>query len=174
LNDTALTFLRTLSRLAEPQSNGSVSMYAVGAQMDLDREASSQIAQELMGDGLVEVRTLAGDIAITPDGLALLQSEMETVAGDDVRLGKNGVASSDIKTVLQDIVNDLEEGARKWNLNSDDHAEFRADLSTLKAQLTSPQPKNAILRATVESHYTLLNNLCPDEPVNNRLACLLG
>ena len=174
MNNPSLTFLKTLYRLIDPNPDGSISMYDVGAEMDLDRDASNQKAQELMGDGLVEVRTLAGAIGITPAGLNLLATHLDAAPTDDVRLGTDGVASPEVKTALQQIADHLQKASTHWNVGENDQAELFADLETIRAQMGSPKPKNTILHATVESLHALLVKFDQDDPAVERLAGLLG
>ena len=141
LNNPSLTFLKTLYRLIDPNPNGSISMYDVGAEMDLDRDASNQTAQELMGDGLVEVRTLAGAIGITPAGLNLLITNSDAAPTEDVRLGTDGVTSPEAKAVLQQIADHLQKASPRWNAGENDRAELLADLETIRAQMVRPSRK---------------------------------
>jgi hypothetical protein len=45
------------------------SWYDIGETLGLDREDSSRVAEEIIGTGLAEIKTLNGDIAITDDGI---------------------------------------------------------------------------------------------------------
>ncbi len=46
-----------------------VSMYDIGETLGLDRTVSSRTAEELIGTGLAEIKTLNGGIGITADGV---------------------------------------------------------------------------------------------------------
>ncbi len=57
------------------QGDGSVkvSMFDIGEFLGLDRNLSLRTAEELIGTGLVEIKTLSGGIGITADGVAEAQ-----------------------------------------------------------------------------------------------------
>ena len=149
-------------------------MHDVGAEMGLTREESNQTAQELMADGLVDVRTLAGAIGITADGLALLETAIDSAPSDAVTLGTDGIVSPVAKDELQKIVMQTRTALENWDMATDDQAELLADLETIDAQMVSPKPKNTILRAAVESLHTLLINSDQDDPCIESLVRLLG
>ena len=46
-----------------------VSWYDIGETLGLDREVSSRMAEEVIGTGLAEIKTLNGGITITDDGI---------------------------------------------------------------------------------------------------------
>ncbi|MBW2193941.1 MAG: hypothetical protein JRF27_09180 [Deltaproteobacteria bacterium] len=86
-----------------------VSWYDIGETLGLDREGSSQAAEELIGTGLAEIKTLNGGIGITDDGIA----EAEQLGA---ALGAVGGAGP----ILGD--------------------------APIDAQLSSPNPKTAVIR----------------------------
>jgi hypothetical protein len=53
------------------QGDGSVkvSMFDIGESLGLDRKLTLRTAEELIGTGLVEIKTLSGVIGITADGV---------------------------------------------------------------------------------------------------------
>ncbi|MGW8325438.1 MAG: hypothetical protein ACWGNI_07000, partial [Desulfobacterales bacterium] len=57
------------------QGDGSVkvSMYDIGESLGLDRKLSLRTAEELIGTGLAEIKTLSGGIGITAEGVAEAQ-----------------------------------------------------------------------------------------------------
>ncbi len=174
MNNTLLPYLQTLCRLIDPNLDGSISMHDVGAEMGLNREESTQTAQELMADGLVDVRTLAGAIGITAEGLALLETATDSAPSDAVTLGTDGIISPAAKDELQQIMAQTRTALEEWDLTADDRAEVLADLETIEAQMASPKPKNTILHAAVESLHTLLINSDQDDPRIKRWVRLLG
>ena len=54
------------------QGDGSVkvSLFDIGESLGLDRKLSLRTAEELIGTGLAEIKTLSGGIGITADGVA--------------------------------------------------------------------------------------------------------
>ncbi len=50
-----------------------VSMFDIGESLGLDRKLSLRTAEELIGTGLAEIKTLSGGIGITADGVTEAQ-----------------------------------------------------------------------------------------------------
>ena len=50
-----------------------VSMFDIGESLGLDRKLTLRTAEELIGTGLVEIKTLSGGIGITADGVTEAQ-----------------------------------------------------------------------------------------------------
>jgi hypothetical protein len=63
-----------------------VSMYDIGETIGLDRTVSSRTAEELIGTGLAEIKTLNGGIGITADGA----DEAEELGASISREGDTG------------------------------------------------------------------------------------
>ena len=62
-------FLVELYLLTQGDPSIMVSMYDIGETLGLDRNDSLRTAEELIGTGLVEIKTLNGGIGITTDGV---------------------------------------------------------------------------------------------------------
>jgi len=54
-------------------SSVKVSMFDIGESLGLDRKLTLRTAEELIGTGLVEIKTLSGGIGITADGVTEAQ-----------------------------------------------------------------------------------------------------
>jgi len=67
-----------------------VSMFDIGDLLGMDRETASSVAQQLMGQQLVEIRTLSGGIGISADGSARMQSLLGRAASDTSEPAKLG------------------------------------------------------------------------------------
>ena len=65
-------YLYELYTISEGDTNSEVSMYDVGAALGLEKADAGTIAEELMVEGWVELKTLAGGISITAEGLKAL------------------------------------------------------------------------------------------------------
>ncbi len=65
-------YLEELYRQTGGDVEVQVSMYDVGAAIGLDKTEAGSLAEQLMVQGQTELRTLAGGISITPEGLAVL------------------------------------------------------------------------------------------------------
>ena len=76
-------FLGELFDQTKGDSQVQISMYDIGTTMGMDKNTAKQVAEELIGLGMVEIRTLSGGISITEAGI------------EEVRKFKNDEVSSD-------------------------------------------------------------------------------
>ena len=138
--------------------SGKKSMYDVGQKLGIDRDEAAQTAELLMGMGLVEVRTLAGDIGLTAVGL----EKAEGLTGASARtgiaatLGNEPVLDDTGKAGVENLIAEIKTLSKDMGMDFDAAAELIADIKTLEAQLFSPCPKTGIIR---ECLYSLDNNL---------------
>ena len=70
IKDNLPLFLVELYHRTQGDASVRVSMFDVGESLELDRTLSLRIAEELIGTGLAEIKTLSGIIGITTDGVA--------------------------------------------------------------------------------------------------------
>jgi len=141
-------YLQQLHSMTGGDLEARVSMQEVGEACGLDKNEASSIAENLMVDGLVELKTLAGDISLTKDGLASLG--YQTAGGDDEvpleKLSSGPSISDDDRQLLSTLINEI-----KMVIASSDNLEYRLveeaviDMKTLEVQLLSPAPKTAIV-----------------------------
>lgn len=155
--DLAFRFLEVLNEHTCGDRSVTVSMYDVGESLGWEREAASRIAEELIGEGWVEVKTLNGGVSITEEGLAQCKGGEDSSDGA-VQLGTEPILTKDERTSLDGIVAALkmETGEKSWDF--DLLSEVMADLRTLDAQLSSPRPKTAIVRECLRSVLTVLES----------------
>ena len=152
-------FLLELYEKIQGMTAGSTSMYEIGSGMGLEKDEARQIAENLMSEGLIEIRTLSGGIAITEDGIAAAEglgadkgNEIDAKArltDGPILDGPGREAVEAVSAFLKVNVADLEPGF-------DPLAEFIADLRTVDAQLASPRPKTAVIRCCFESVREIL------------------
>jgi hypothetical protein len=62
-------FLVELYHRTQGDASVEVSMFDIGESLGLDRRLSLRTAEELIGTGLVEIKTLSGIIGITTEGV---------------------------------------------------------------------------------------------------------
>jgi hypothetical protein len=157
IEDHAVRFLEALNEHTCGDRSVTVSMYDVGESLGWEREAASRIAEELIGEGWVEVKTLNGGVSITEEGLAQFKGG-EDSSGGAVQLGTEPILTTGERTSLDGIVAALkmEAGEKSWDF--DLLSEVMADLRTLDAQLSSPRPKTAIVRECLRSLLTVLES----------------
>jgi hypothetical protein len=151
-------FLLELFGLVGGETSAQASMFAVGEGLGLDRDAASHIGENLMGLGLVEVRTLAGGIGITEEGVAAARYFGAGGGPEEAspRLGTDPVLGEDALRALIELTEGLKCETGKLGLDFDPLCELVADLKTIDTQLTSPRPKTAIVRECFQSIRSLL------------------
>lgn len=138
-----------------------VSMYDVGAGIGLEHTEAGRMAEELMGFGLVEVRTLSGGIGISGEGIeAVKRLGGASGTGDDggYRLGSETVLQEPGIQDVEQLTIRLKRCAGDLGLAFEPLAELVADLRTIDAQLASARPKTAIVRECFRSVAEVLQD----------------
>ena len=131
-----------------------VSMYDIGEDLGLDRKASLRTAEDLIGTGLAEIKTLSGGIGITSDGVTQAQQLGAAVEEDGISftaLGHAPVLDETGRQLVEQISTELKSQMGEKGLDFDSLAELMADLKSIDAQLSSPKPKTAIIRECFQS-----------------------
>ncbi len=136
-------------------------MFEIGQTLGLDRESSSKVAEELIGWAMVEIRTLSGGIGISDEGVR--EIEAAGLGGDSghsaaISLGSAPVVESAVGEAVQQAVDAIKSEAGDIGLSFDLLAELMADLKSLDAQMASPRPKTAVVRACFMSLKEILGN----------------
>ena len=175
VDETGRQFLMQLFEQTRGDSSVQVSMYDIGAMMGLERDAASRVAEELMGEQLVEIRTLSGGIGISAAGSEIVQRIAGPSSGSDefVKLGDEPLINSDGRQAVERIVAEIKDQVGTLGLGFDALTELMADLKTIDAQLDSPRPKTAIIRQCFVSIGGVLK-MKPDSKLNGSVNGLLG
>jgi hypothetical protein len=126
---------------------GTASMYEIGKEMGLDRPTAQNVAEHLMSQGFVEVRTLSGGVGLTPDGVEKGASLGGGQGSVDPVLSNGPVLQDRELEAVEALLSDLKGATADLGLPFDPLAEWVADVRTLEAQLQSPRPKTAVMRA---------------------------
>jgi hypothetical protein len=132
-----------------------VSMFAAGAALGWDRDAASARAQDLIGLGLLEIRTLSGAVGLAPDGIVAVRavrgSADDTAAAP---LGRGPALSAAERRRAAEVCAAVRAEATGGHGLT---PELDADLRTLAAQLESPHPKTAIVRECLRALSAAVN-----------------
>ena len=160
------------------QGDGSVkvSMYDIGESLGLDRKLSLRTAEELIGTGLAEIKTLSGGIGITAEGVAEAQglgASLQENVGSNISLQDVPVLDKSVHLSVEQLVTTLKGQTNKFSLNFDSLAELMADLKTIDAQLASPNPKTAIIRECFRSIVGVLKAVDNNDTLKS-IKTLLG
>ena len=154
MDDMSRNFLLKLFESTQGDTAVQVSMYAIGEMLSLDRENTSKTAEELIGMQLCEIRTLSGGIGITDDGIREVQKLIDVPGSEDgtaARLGPGPVLDAAGRQGLETAMAALKSRLSSLGVDFDTLSELTADLKTIDAQLASPRPKTAIVRACLRS-----------------------
>ena len=176
IDETGRQFLLQLYQHTNGDPTIQVSMYDLGEELGLDRNASSRVAEQLIALQLVEIVTLAGGIAISNDGLKEIQASFgdQTVAGETVaQLGDEPVLDQTRSQAVEQVTEQLKAQAGNMGLEFEKLAELMADLKTIDAQLGSPRPKTAIIKECLRS-LTGLSGIPGSEDCLAKIRALLG
>ncbi|MEW5726095.1 MAG: hypothetical protein AB1896_23500, partial [Thermodesulfobacteriota bacterium] len=132
-------FLVQLRRLAAGEPDATASMYEVGLAVGLERTQARRVAQDLIGEDLLEIKTLSGRVALTESGLELAD-RLDQTPSQPTRLGPGPVlaAGDPARSALEKLLAGLKLELGQLGLDLGTLAEITADLRTLEAQLASP------------------------------------
>jgi len=159
LSDNETRFLMELFQKTRGMTTGSTSMYEVGSGLGLEKDTARQMAENLMSEGLVEIRSLSGGIAVTDDGIEAAK-RLGAGEGDNAdakaRLTEGPILDGPGREAVEALIAFLKTQAGGLQLPYDPLAELMADLRTVDAQLASPRPKTAVVRSCFESVRTIL------------------
>ena len=129
-----------------------VSMYEVGESLGLERTEARKMAEDLFIDGYAELKTLAGGIGITSQGLEFLDVKIVLQADNESpSLGSNTVLEGQAKEAVEKIIGEIKEsltGNSKAYIRLE---EMVIDIKTIEIQLLSPNPKTAVIREILRS-----------------------
>lgn len=198
---------RYLNRLYEvTNGNGKelVSMWEIGKAIALARDETENVVNYLVGEHLMEHRTIGGGISITHQGIVEVERALsapdapthyfppvinivnvQSMVGSQIQQGTHG--SSQSQTVSQNdidairaLVTQFKEQLSELPLNAGDKTEAQAELQTIEAQLGSTKPKLSILKESLKTLRSLIEGVASNAlasellPLFAPLIALLG
>jgi hypothetical protein len=169
LDDMGREFLLAVFARSGGAPSRQLSMFEVGSGLGWERELASRTAQDLMGLGLLEIRTLSGGIGLSTAGAEVVRAERTPQVPPIAAMGRGPVMTPAECRLAADVCAQVRtEAAAVGRLSP----EMEADLLTLAAQFASPRPKAAIVRACLRS---LLDAVAPGAgPGRSAIEALLG
>jgi len=144
-----------LHRSTDGRPEAQASMYTLGEAIGLDRDTSAAAAEDLMAQGLVEIRTLSGAIGMSDQGASLMTDGNGGGSGDVRRLGTASPLEPSQSELVELVLTGFKSDLGQSGLAFEALSEMVADIRTIEAQLASPKPKTAIVR---ECFTSLLNS----------------
>ncbi len=162
-------FLVALYKSTSGDPTVQVSMYDVGASLGFDKPESGKLAEDLIGNGLVEVKTLSGGIAITPEGVdAALSADNDLNGVGGLNLDAGPILTDAGRQALESLLNEIKVEIGRMTPGYPAMEEMVIDMKTVEVQLLSPNPKTAIVREVLRSLQSALE-AAGNGPVANRV-----
>jgi hypothetical protein len=155
----AQNYVLELYQMTAGDINAQVSMYDVGAAIGLEKNDAGKLAEDLIGDGLVAVKTLSGGIGITDLGIEKAQSTPGAgpAAAATIDLGKGPVMEKKAIDAIAPLIKEIQNRISRNEATYEQIEEMVMDLKTMEVQLLSPRPKTAIVREVLRSLHATLN-----------------
>lgn len=144
-----------LHRSTDGRTEAQASMYTLGEAIGLDRDTSAAAAEDLMAQGLVEIRTLSGAIGMSDQGASLMSDDNDTESKNVRRLGTASPLEPSQCELVEQVLTGLKTDLGQSGMAFEALSEMIADIRTIEAQLASPKPKTPIVR---ECFASLLNS----------------
>jgi hypothetical protein len=146
-------YLEELHRQTGGDTEQQVSMHDLGTAIGLNKAEAGSLAEQLIVLGQVELRTLAGGISITPEGLEILGISVPTPhsAGSDLQLSPGPVANDTDRGTVQLLTEEIKNQISGLGLDYHLLEEIVLDLKTIEIHMLSPRPKTAVLREIFRS-----------------------
>ncbi len=149
---TSASYLQELYNTTQGNLEVTVSMHDIGLAIGIEKSEAGRIAEDLMVTGYIELKTLAGGISITNEGLSSLgitpqpdknEAALQLSAGTNITDEDRQV----IDTILNNVKNVLPGQNREY------HAIEQAvlDIKVIELHLLSPSPKTAVILALFRS-----------------------
>lgn len=146
-NDTERAFLCELYKVTQGDPAVKATMQAVGAVIGLDKEKAGKIAEELIGKGLVEIKTLSGGIGITAEGIdAARELGAAPAGGSDLRLGPGPIVNDEERQAVEKIMAGVKQAVTGAKADYPGLEEMVMDIKTAEVHLLSPKPKTAVIK----------------------------
>jgi len=145
-------FLLELYRSTNAKEGAQISMYTVGAGVGLDRPAAKKTAEDLIGMGLVEIRTLSGAVGITSEGLAAARMDGAAPAGENGFHLSDGPGLDDRdRQGLATLLDRLRQEVAKASRTYAQLEELVIAIKTMEVHLLSPRPDRGVVKALLNA-----------------------
>ncbi|MDR3629600.1 MAG: hypothetical protein P4L42_04620 [Desulfocapsaceae bacterium] len=157
-----MRYLEELCAATGADAGVQVSMTDMGAALGLDKAEAGIIAEDLIIQGLVELRSLSGGISITAQGIEMVQGLTGSTtlpAGQALQLGSGPVLSDQGRSAVERVIGEIRTAAALSKASFSQWEETVIDVKTLEVQLLSPKPKTEVIRQVLLSLRTNLAGL---------------
>jgi Mn-dependent DtxR family transcriptional regulator len=151
LNSQEKSYLEELYRMTSGDATVQASMHDVGAAIGLDKEAAGKLAEELIAQGYVEIRTLSGGIGITELGIESAQTSAGGANSLGWRLGETTILDEKGCEAVEAALEAIKSAVGKNHAQYPQMETLVIDIKTIEIQMLSPQPKTSVIREVLRS-----------------------
>jgi hypothetical protein len=154
----AKNYLLELHKMTTGDVSAQVSMFDVGSALGLEKDVAGKIAEDLIGRGLVEVKTLSGGIGITDSGVEEAQAAGGggPVAAAGLNFGTGPVLEESGREAVSILLKDIQTWIGQHSTTYAQVEEMIIDIKTIEVQMLSPNPKTATIREVFRSLHSAL------------------
>lgn len=147
------SFMLRLYELAEGDTKAQVNSAEIGDAVGLDKGAASALAEDLMIEEWVELKTLSGGIGITSKGIEALTKKgfISAPSSSTYSLSSSLVVTDQDIENLHAALHDIKGVIATLTLEYSALEELVIDIKTIDTQLFSPKPKTAIFKQILRS-----------------------
>lgn len=166
-NDTERAFLIELFNATQGDPAVKTTMQAVGATIGLEKEQAGKIAEELIGKGYVEIKTLSGGIGITAEGVETARQEGAAPAAGakELSLGAGPILDDNDRELMQTALNAIKNKIHKLQAGYAELEQMVLDIKAIEVHLLSPKPKTAVVKELLRSLGQTLEIAKTDAPL---------
>lgn len=149
---TSASYLQELYNTTQGDLEVTVSMHDIGLAIGVEKSEAGRIAEELMVTGYIELKTLAGGIGITNEGLSSLGITPQPDKSKAALQLSTGIVINDedrqvIDTILSNIKNEFSRQTHEYQAIE----QAVLDIRIIELHLLSPSPKTAVILALFRS-----------------------
>ena len=140
--DTEVSFLVELCQCTEGDPSVQKSMFDIGVAIGLSKEEAGKVAEEIIGRGWAEVKTLSGGIGITAEGVEeARRNGVATAVTADAKIGKGPVLVEQDRQTVEQLVNDARFAISNAKTDFNQIEEMVIDIKTLRCSCSPPVRK---------------------------------
>ncbi|PHR26180.1 MAG: hypothetical protein COA36_12885 [Desulfotalea sp.] len=145
---TSTTYLQELYNSTQGNTETQVSMHDIGLGIGVEKTEAGRIAEVLMLQGLIELKTLAGGISITDEGLISLGMSPTNSSdnADAYNLSPGPVVTDSDRQIIERIIASVKNAITENALSYTVTEQTIFDLKIVELHLLSPFPKTAVCR----------------------------
>jgi hypothetical protein len=149
---TSASYLQELYDTTQGDPEVTVSMHDIGLAIGIEKSEAGRIAEELMVTGYIDLKTLAGGISITNDGLTSLGMPPQPTENEtSLQLSSGANITSEDRQVIDTILSNIKNELTGQNHKYQTIEQAVLDIKVLELHLLSPSPKTAVILALFRS-----------------------